>query len=55
MKIKQTLAFTLAVSEAVKVPVDVDQAHIFGPSRVWIGIVSQIQNGGPEQFYEYNQ
>ena len=52
MKIKQTLAFALAVSEAVKVPVDVDQAHFLGPSRLWIGIVIQIQDGGPEQFDE---
>ena len=45
-------AFAIAVSEAVQVPVDVDEAHVLGPSRVWISIVIQIQDGGPKQFDE---
>ena len=49
---EQTLAFDIAVAKAVEVPVEDDQAHILGPSRVWIGIVIQIQDGGPEQFDE---
>ena len=52
LKIKKTLAFAIVVTEAVEVPVEDDQAHILGPSRVWIGIVIQIQDGGPEQFDE---
>ena len=52
LKIKQTLAFAIAVSKAVDIPVDIDRAHVLGHSRVWIGIVIQIQDGGPEQFDE---
>ena len=48
----QNKAFAIAVSEAVDILVDIDQAHVLGPSRVWIGIVIQIQDGGPEQFDE---
>ena len=38
----------------MEVPVDVDHAHVLEPSGVGIGVVIQIQDGGPKQFPEYN-
>ena len=55
---EQILAFDLkiaeagVVAEAVKVLIDVDQAHILGPSGVGSGIAICIQDGESEQFDE---
>ena len=55
---EQILAFDLkiakavAVAEAVKVFIDVDQAHVLGPSGVRSGIAICIQDGESEQFDE---
>ena len=53
---EQILAFDLkiakavAVAEAVKVFIDVDQAHVLGPSGVRSGIAICIQDGESEKF-----
>ena len=54
LKIKQALSFAIVVGEVVEVQVDVDHAHVLEPSGVGIGVVIQIQDGGPEQFPKYN-